>query len=491
LYAFTLLAIDLLFLNKFFSVVGDSVVYINLAENVAHGKGFVTDIAFSYVSGTLPQPVSWWQPLYPLVISFPIRMGLDSTFSAMLVSILFLGLIPFPLFYLTRHLYGRKVAHATALYTLFFLPLIRRGAYAYTESMFIFFLLLSLLLLSKSIIPYGGKRCSPLLFASGICIGLAYLTRGNGLLLVPVALFGIFFLIDTASTQLKRKIELSLVLLMGFGLVTSPWLVRNYLIFGNPFHYGQSFLFRSPSFWSSVGILYRIGLDLFPLALLIPYSFKKILKSDSNPKKFLLTISYPLLNVLLFSSWGVYGTRLLSTAYPLLILVGIKALFDLLEKTRRRFKTANRVSPNALIAISLLVVIVPQLLVGFHYYLYGVPYPIGKQPEKGPGMQPSTDWIQANLGEDEIILTNVWDVHYYTDRRVVWIGEWAMNAPFNQSTLTEIIDRFNIKYLILYKRDRESMGEVMYSLAGGNAPRNFAIVYDGSDAIIYRIDGGG
>lgn len=67
-------------------------------------------------------------------------------------------------------------------------------------------------------------------FASGMLLGLAYLTKYNGMLAI---LSLVLYLAVWGGREKHRRL---LFLLLGILLITAPWLLRNYTLFGNPFH---------------------------------------------------------------------------------------------------------------------------------------------------------------------------------------------------------------------------------------------------------------
>ncbi len=110
--------------------------------------------------------------------------------------------------------------------------------------------------------------------ASGILLGLAYLTKYNGLLAI---LSLMLYLLVWGGAQKYRRLFL---LLVGVLLVTSPWLLRNYAMFGNPFHSSDV-----PRFLGTVSLtaekpagplLYLAGLPIYvgqPFVLLAALGF--------------------------------------------------------------------------------------------------------------------------------------------------------------------------------------------------------------------------
>ena len=92
-----------------------------------------------------------------------------------------------------------------------------------------------LLLFVRSFFKGEGKKD---FFFAGIFLGLSYLCRYNALLVVPVAMiYTTLFWWCRKNINFRVCIKRAAVLLLGFLLITSPWLIRNYLAFGNPLEY--------------------------------------------------------------------------------------------------------------------------------------------------------------------------------------------------------------------------------------------------------------
>lgn len=467
---------------------GDVIPYIDAAENVAQGKGFITNFALSYEKDIIPAPFSWWQPLFPILISFFIKIGVDSLVAAFLVSGIFLGLIPFVLFYLAKGLYGSKVAYISVFYLTFYFPLIQTAAVAQTESMYIFFVLLTLLFLSK--IEYLNTaefnlKNKKLLFLSGISMGLAYLTRGNGLWLFPLPIICIYWLSQKLN-NFRETINSIIALLFGFLAISSPWLIRNYILFRAPFYYGQYFFFHPPYLKSIFWILYRIDLDLAPLIFFVPYSIKYLTTEEC--KKCILVILYPLISIFFFTTWAAYSTRLLMPIYPLLIVIGFKTLLDIISLFEAKFKKISIISNHTLKVILMAMIAVPLLpnFVSMRHFVKTPPLITINSIKK------STDWIKNNINKDDVILSNLFHAYYLTKIKMVWTAERAWPVPEDYSTLRGILKRFNIKFVVLYKNQSSAdVGDYLYGLQNGlNIPPEFAIVYNEKDAIIYKVNRG-
>jgi 4-amino-4-deoxy-L-arabinose transferase-like glycosyltransferase len=498
------LIISILFISKHPFIGGDSVSYIDVAKNVAAGRGFVFNWA-TFDSKELIRPLSEWMPLYPFFIAIFIKAGLDSTFAARLIPLLFLYLIPFSTYFLTRYFYDKRTALVTTIFISLSLPLSIQGSYALTETMFTFFVIMFMLFLSK--ITEHNPHYYNLIIA-GLFGGLAYLTRANGIFLVIVAFIYILFLNPDIYTNKLKKISLFII---GFFASSGIWLARNYAVFGSPFYYGQ-FGFRVPSLNSFTGVLNLTFVDNLPLIIFLPFILIYA-NNEIERKKIAYLLLFPIVLLLFFTCWAIQETRLLFPAYPFLLIVSTKSFFGLLEKIKEKFKLRNYFT-----YISLIIIIFQLLFISQYYN--------NEKPVNE--INGWAEWIKLNTNPNDVIITNCREcVRYYTWRYVVSTDSYALHrdevkfiSPFstnitkvkyslnyykevysiakqgivhlNDSTLSMAIKNLNANYIVLFRDaiiSKEQNGEFIYNLSEGlTTPQNLKIVYNEKNVIIYKIN---
>ncbi|MCI0516053.1 glycosyltransferase family 39 protein [candidate division KSB1 bacterium] len=154
----------LLLLSRHFTVGFDEVNYLKLA---ASGK----------LNGLAQVLHPYWSPLYPLAVSLTSYVIPNFEFAGLFVQIASSCLIILPLFFFVRHHFTPQIAWGTALLVAFFTFAARYSVRAETEFLYSFMALAGILLGWHSlkqlkIIPALG---------TGICFGLAYLTRPEGI----------------------------------------------------------------------------------------------------------------------------------------------------------------------------------------------------------------------------------------------------------------------------------------------------------------------
>lgn len=168
----------------------DSACYISIAENISKGNGFVIyDL----------QPVAAWPPLYPLLLTPGSLTSLDIEIWARLLNALLFGLI---VFLTARWLYYKVsnfwLASVGVVAVLFAVPLIHIAKHAWSETLFLLFVLLFLMRLEKSF-PKHTVRDAIVL---GLLTTLAVLTRYIGVTLLIFYFIWLFLL----EMKLREKI---------------------------------------------------------------------------------------------------------------------------------------------------------------------------------------------------------------------------------------------------------------------------------------------
>jgi hypothetical protein len=199
----------------------DSTVYISSAFNLSRGLG----LSEWAPNGHL-RPMTHFPPLYPLVLSFIHKFGINVLTSIRLLNglllsgnILLVGLIAFKL---TMH---KASAFIAGLLLIFSTHILLIHMTAMTEPFFIFLFLLGIFFFLKYT---EGLTAQPLILA-GLFWGLAMLCRYIGIAFILAGL--VYILIWGAKPFKKRMLHISL-----FSFVSFPgifmWFTRNMMISG-------------------------------------------------------------------------------------------------------------------------------------------------------------------------------------------------------------------------------------------------------------------
>lgn len=194
------------------------VEYADLAINLAEGKGL------HRVDEMLGEKWSLRPPLYPLVLAgLYITFG-KSSMPPILIQSIFGALTVLFTYLIGRHLFSEKVGIFASLlaalypYNVFHDTSLQENApFALLTAVTIFFLLKS----SKSISLSHS-------FLAGVFLSLTVIVKVTLLTLIP---FAILWFIIVLKNNIAKMI---LVMLLGFIVISSPWVIRNTIIHGKP-----------------------------------------------------------------------------------------------------------------------------------------------------------------------------------------------------------------------------------------------------------------
>lgn len=181
-----------------------------------------------------------------------------------------------------KKLFSSRIASYSTLF-LAFLPLfIDYSTFGYIESTVTFFIVLSVYFL------VNGR-----IFLSSIAAGISIITKYNGIFIMPV----LFYYIYKTNKNNKKSLWKNL-LIAAFvpALIAMPWLIRNWIVLGNPVWPFVNFIFRGLE-TASYNYFKDFG-DIFTLKL-VKFAYLGFFGvPEGNPAK-LLFFDIPYLHLLL------------------------------------------------------------------------------------------------------------------------------------------------------------------------------------------------
>lgn len=204
----------------------DGAAYLEIARHIAAGEGFVTNAVYHLWNATsqFPRPESLWNPLQPcLVAGVSLATG-DVWLAGKLVSLAFGAALPPLAVLLGRSLTGRWEAGLLAgLYAALDPTLVLLSARALTEA--------GTVTLGTAALVLAFRREAWAAWGLGAVLGLAVLQKyQSGLLWVAVAPI---VLSEHGRREGARRLGFAA---LAFAAALAPWLARNALVFGDPFH---------------------------------------------------------------------------------------------------------------------------------------------------------------------------------------------------------------------------------------------------------------
>ncbi len=263
----------------------DAYYYFGGALQLARGLGFTEPYVWNYLGPimSLPAPSHlYWMPLASVVaapfIALAERLagpGLsnDAVFhAAQIPFVVIASLLPLLSYAVAQSTTGlRRHAIVAALLTLF-------SAYYFLFWTNVDAFALFGLLAGGALFIYGRAIADPgqwpkrWLLLSGVLAGLAHLARADGMLVIScIVLFGLWHLVRRRSFQPSAFILLPL---LGYLLVISPWLLRNWLVVGTPLAPGGT-----RTFWLvTYDDLFSYPIDTLTLTRYLAAGWLKILQ---------------------------------------------------------------------------------------------------------------------------------------------------------------------------------------------------------------------
>jgi hypothetical protein len=250
LFAFALL-VRLAFARTVpFPTPEDTAYYVMVARNLVGGHGLTSDALWSFQTPPLsfPRPAfEVWLPLPTLLIALPMLVFGTSFAVAQLPALLVGALLPVLAWRLGADVAAelglstgraRTLALGVGLTAAVELPLVLFSALPDSTSVFTALVLGACLLIPRLLRdPRGGRIADPRLLGLGILIGLAALARNEALwLALAWASLAWFTARDPAGVRPPRAERLRLIVIPAVAalVVFGPWMIRDWLVFGNP-----------------------------------------------------------------------------------------------------------------------------------------------------------------------------------------------------------------------------------------------------------------
>src|SRR5579863_2883961 len=195
-----------------------------LARSIATGQGFSspTDLPTG--------PSAWAPPLYPYILAGVFKLfGVYSALSAWVILVfnsLFAALTCWSLYRIAQRMYGAAVARATAWSWAVFPYAIYWPVRVVWETSLTAFLLSLALLLTLRMVNKQERLRTWILF--GVLWGVIALTNTAIVSMFPFCLLWLLYRLPRRTAHLVGAVLCVLTAV----LVVSPWLVRNYEVFG-------------------------------------------------------------------------------------------------------------------------------------------------------------------------------------------------------------------------------------------------------------------
>ncbi|MFO7944200.1 MAG: glycosyltransferase family 39 protein [Anaerolineales bacterium] len=457
----------------------DADYYFATGLRIANNKGLTEPFLWNYLGGfsSVSHPShAYWLPLTSFISSLGMVLFRSENFSAAQVGFILLAALVPPLTARIAHRQSGKVRVAylagfLACFPGFYMPFL-----PITDSFGAMMILGGIFFL---IISRDLNDVHSLLL--GVIVGLMHLTRTEGFLWLGIAFIALY-------VKGQRKMWVYIACLAGYLLIFGPWMVRNVVVFGNPFgigsiqtmwitDYDQLFLYPADNLtfsrWWGQGIksimedrLWGLKLNtitaitvqgqiyLFPLLYL---GVKRSWQSKEVKVGLAAWVILFILMTILFPLQGARGGFFHAGAalQPLiwsLAAVGLSSLVEWgVEQRNWVYRQAWSMLGIGLVIISILTTsyIVKNRVIG-----EDVTSPAWNQPMNEYKMIGIT---LAKLGakkNDLVMINNPPGYYVATRSPSIVIPEGGKKAFF------EAAERYGAKYLILDRNTPESLSEV-------------------------------
>ncbi|MBI4496863.1 MAG: glycosyltransferase family 39 protein [Chloroflexi bacterium] len=464
-----------------FPALDDPAFYLTVAANLAQGRGLVIDAIWSYhvpfAAVTHPSN-EYWTPLTSLALAPALALfGPSYRVAQALWVIIGVGLVGLTFAVVRASPQvgkdARWLAPAAGLLVALNPLLVYQTATVDSTTMFSLIAGLTLLLLARC--PAAGPGTWA---AVGVGLGLSYLTRNHGALLLPVAL--IFLWLTRPSPQPSPRGRggrppasvLSprlLALLLPWGLLVGAWLARNALTFGSPFpfpmptvalipDYPSLFWYPAPSVrellaaadpvahaWLRVQALAHTSVGVLGWALLAlaPFSLAGLWLLRRDPVFLAAGMAGAVLvlgNALVFPVPSLTGAFFHSAGVlvPFLTVAGLVALKQGTDRVQRALGWQRTILPvllGGVLALTLAQLVVSQATAWAQHRVWARQF--GE----------ATRWLREHDPAAVVITTQPYSLHYAS-------GLPAVVLPSAQppTAALEVARRYGARYLVLTER---------------------------------------
>jgi len=202
--------------------------YYNLGRRLLQGQGFTIDYVwhYSHVPDEIVHPIDHWMPLAGVAVALGMSLGGETPHGALMLFILAGTGLPLLVYLVTKQLNGSETSALIATAFAAVLPdLVWNSLRTDTT-------ILNMMLITGSVLllNYGLRKNKWWAFIlSGIGVGLAYLTRNDSVVFMPMLVVVlVLYLWKGHDSVLRWTMGLAITLIpLAFAITMSPWLIRN------------------------------------------------------------------------------------------------------------------------------------------------------------------------------------------------------------------------------------------------------------------------
>jgi 4-amino-4-deoxy-L-arabinose transferase-like glycosyltransferase len=500
--------------------IPDVIRILILGENLSQGLGYTL---FDHPEEKVP-------PIYPLIICGAYLLGGVNYQSVIIPSIIIGSLTVIPVYLLGKQLSNDLSGLIAALFVAVNPVLWLFSGIPMTETIFVFFTLFALYFLSLEK-EFRNQ------FMGGVFIGLAFLSRYAGILILFAVIFTLIF--DIIKRKYNRDLLIGFTwIIIGFLIATFPWFLRNTLVFGTPMGIGFLELWRDPvaggvsSQYSGIsmieyfqthsaleiisrpfeGLIFYTAVSVFavPITILV-FAIPGVYFLGIKEKSYLFYVYFIL--HLLFYAW--FPSRLPRYFMPLIPLISLlagisiarfynsKVNWDFFVLKRIEFSrilgglsliTIVSINIYSILLLSSLTAANPTFSLNMIEPLTNTNNRIETQLiEFGVIPSPATEeyvkaaaWLKENAFSEAVVIARKPLVFYYFSRlKVLGFPKFHLNQ-----TLEYAIVKSNVSYIVLDSMESDSREYLPDLYFETDIPSNFKLIYkvENPRTLIYYIE---
>ena len=278
----------------------DPIHYHNLARRLLNGNGFTIDYVWHYsqMPTDITHPIDHWMPAAGVAAALGMLLGGETIHGSLILFVAAGTLVPVIVFHFARQLSTNMTA---ALYAALFaavLPDITLNSLRTDTT------ILSMIFVPSAVVQWNSaiiSRRNASYAMSGLLFGLAYLTRNDAIVFVPVlVMLSLAVTLHKSDRSILRGMMIVIAL---FALTVSAWLLRNYHQLGI---LGSAAIGRMPFMLEPIDTYaygFSVSLEsLLERATLSELVSQRVFEFAAAPKQVAVSLDFPLL---LFAPVGV------------------------------------------------------------------------------------------------------------------------------------------------------------------------------------------
>ena len=453
--------------------VGDSYFHMDLARTFTTPNWFSVNAIDNLWSGVkFPFPEEYRPPFFNFVMGFFFQLFGTSFEIAKFLNVIIGTIAIVPIYLVAKQFSNQKIALLVSFFMAVNPLMIAQSLEAEVRIFTVYLAFISF---------YFFVKAKNMWLYSGLFLGLLYITHYAPGTILALTYFA--YLVFYKRELIFQKSTLFVIL--SFFLIVSPWLVRNFLVFGDPLYtssryatlmdrFDQILLLKPPTIQSFFGYILNNPSDfifskvtniyrsLFPLPfqsrmgiyflnldptknfnligvpismiVTLPIFILSLFYFSDNFKKFRkpnLLFIYVIVGFLFsFTFWSFRIAFTYNFLFQQLILISI-AGFIVLNKVKSKYKKLIYV----LVAVALLI----QL--STYYLRLTIPADFAQS------------WIVENTNPNDTIMarwTNVHVLNLFTDRKI-------LSMPYeNEDTVIQFAKTYNVTYIIIDRLDLDT-----------------------------------